>query len=417
MASVRVASNAVFKHKALGLPCALRVTVCGGGNAAHTAAAYLGSKPGLDVRVLTRKPEAWSKTIILETKGSSWAEKGTIQGEIDTITDRADEVIPDADVVLIAAPANAHAPILQKISSHVSRGCVVGALYSQGGFDWVARKYLSNLPSLDGIFGLQNIPWICKATEYGKTVQLIGPKKHLVLASYPVHKANDFARLAALLFDIPCITVPNFLCLTLSPSNQIIHPARYYGIFHTWDGKSAIPKDKIQWGLYTDMDDISADLLEQLDQELQGIKTKLIERFPNLDLSSVLPIARRIIDQYGPDISDTTTLKSIFRTNLGYAGCRTPISVSEDGYRPAVNSRLFWEDIPYGLCVLKSIAQMVGLATPQIDRMIRWHQQFMGKEYLRSDGTLDSDLLLETGAPEAYGINDVEQLVSSSITK
>ncbi len=40
------------------------------------------------------------------------------------------------------------------------------------------------------------------------------------------------------------------------------------------------------------------------------------------------------------------------------------------------------DDIPHGLCVLKDIAEQLGHATPWIDRMIEWHQQLMGKEYL-----------------------------------
>jgi opine dehydrogenase len=40
------------------------------------------------------------------------------------------------------------------------------------------------------------------------------------------------------LFSTPCRSVPNFLSLTLTPSNQIIHPGRVYGYFKDWDGKT-----------------------------------------------------------------------------------------------------------------------------------------------------------------------------------
>lgn len=59
----------------------------------------------------------------------------------------------------------------------------------------------------------------------------------LWLAAFPLETAPAMAGIAASLFDIPCSVVPNFLCLTLTPSNQIIHPARYHGIFRDWDGK------------------------------------------------------------------------------------------------------------------------------------------------------------------------------------
>jgi hypothetical protein len=50
-----------------------------------------------------------------------------------------------------------------------------------------------------------------------------------------------------------------------------------------------------------------------------------------------------------------------------------------------------------------------------IDFMIRWHQQFMGKEYLLPDNQLNPRLLGETGAPNKYGIHRAEQLVETCL--
>jgi len=35
-----------------------------------------------------------------------------------------------------------------------------------------------------------------------------------------------------------------------------------------------------------------------------------------------------------------------------------------------LNARFFWEDVPYGLVILKDIGQLVGVQTPNVDRMI-----------------------------------------------
>jgi len=158
---------------------------------------------------------------------------------------------------------------------------------------------------------------------------------------------------------------------------------------------------------------LAAMWLQKLDNELQQIKTALESRFPGLDLQSVLPIKERIIKQYGCDVKDTSTLKSVFRTNVGYGGCVTPAQEVEGGFIPSVNSRLFWEDIPYGLCILKGVAEMMDMKTPSIDFMIEWHQQWMGKEYVK-DGKLVKETMNET-APAAYGITSIEQLVSFSL--
>eukprot|EP00921_Rhytidocystis_pertsovi_P007906 GHVQ01013082.1.p1 GENE.GHVQ01013082.1~~GHVQ01013082.1.p1 ORF type:complete len:472 (+),score=53.05 GHVQ01013082.1:484-1899(+) len=400
---------------ALYTPTALTVAIVGGGNGAHAAAGYLGHKKSLRVRVLTRRPHLWSSAITVNTKGSSWENRGDFVGKLQRVSSQPEDVIPGSDVVLLCAPANAHPELLMKIAPHVSQNTWVGTLYGQGGFDWAATEaFRGDWSRLDALFGFQNIPWLCRTSEYGKCVQMIGPKKQLWIAAWPPSKACAVAKTMSLLFDIPAESLPNFLTLTLSPSNQIIHPARYYGIFHSWDGSSAMSSDAIQWGLYTEMDDFSAEWLRKLDDELQAIRRGLEKEYPQLDLSRVLPLGERIVEQYGEDVGDRSCLRTIFATNKGYAGCKTPVQKVPGGFVPALQSRLFWEDIPYGLCVLKNIAQMLAIPTPSIDFMIEWHQQFMGRQYV-INGRLNPTTIPETSAPEAYGIKDLDQLVRASL--
>uniref|UniRef100_K3W9S0 Opine dehydrogenase domain-containing protein n=1 Tax=Globisporangium ultimum (strain ATCC 200006 / CBS 805.95 / DAOM BR144) TaxID=431595 RepID=K3W9S0_GLOUD len=397
------------------------ITICGGGNGAHVAAAYLASK-GVAVQVLTRQPEKWGDEIEVTTQGSSWESKGTIVGKLQLVSKHAKNVIPQSDVVIVAAPANAHPDILASVAPYLKKGVALGALFAQGGFDWAAKKALGDkLADVELLFGLQNIPWICKAYEYGHKARIIGPKKCLYVACYPVERKKDAAKLMQALFDIPCDTVANFLNLTLTPSNQIIHPARYYAIFRDWDGKRTYTIEELEkrrgMTLYADFDEFSAEQLSMLDNELQQVKYALLQRFPALDLSDILPMGDRVVKQYGEDVADRSSLRQIFMTNLGYAGCATPLTeVAKGQYHPAVNSRLFWEDIPYGLCILKNMAEMLGnFPTPRIDFMIRWHQQYMGVTFLNADGQLNAQELWRTGAPNKYGIHSLEDLVATSL--
>ncbi|RHY27852.1 hypothetical protein DYB32_006486 [Aphanomyces invadans] len=142
----------------------------------------------------------------------------------------------------------------------------------------------------------------------------------------------------------------------------------------------------------------------------------------------------RVVKQYGDDVSDRTSLRAIFASNLGYAGCNTPLKeVTPGQFHPAVDSRyvdrrsrcddrcrgrLFWEDIPYGLCILKNMAEMLGnFPTPRIDFMIRWHQQFMQVQFLNDDNQLNPRELWRTGAPNKYGIHDIADLVDTSLPR
>lgn len=98
---------------------------------------------------------------------------------------------------------------------------------------------------------------------------------------------------------------------------------------------------------------------------------------------------------------------------MGLAGGKTAATDTP----PLSEQRLFWEDIPFGLCILRALAGMMSVPTPCIDDHIRWHQQFMGTTFLREDGTLDQDTLPSTGAPQAYGIHSLDQVVASALPR
>jgi opine dehydrogenase len=55
------------------------------------------------------------------------------------------------------------------------------------------------------------------------------------------------------------------LSLTLTPSNQIIHPGRIYGFFKDWDGKTPYKNLPL---FYEDMNEFSAKQLSLLDKEI-----------------------------------------------------------------------------------------------------------------------------------------------------
>ncbi|CAM9483320.1 unnamed protein product [Choristocarpus tenellus] len=144
-----------------------QVTICGGGNGAHVASGFMASL-GIRVKVFTRQPQRWGETITLSTKGSSWEKKGTIRGHLSLVTSDAKEAVAGSEVVIIAAPANAHPDLLRAVGPFLDDGAAVGALFAQGGFDWAAVHALGpHMKRIGVLFGLQNIPWICRIDTYG----------------------------------------------------------------------------------------------------------------------------------------------------------------------------------------------------------------------------------------------------------
>jgi len=244
-----------------------------------------------------------------------------IEGKINKVSDDPSVVIPGSNIITIAGPSYAHGEILNKIAKYVEEGSWVGTVFGQGAFDLQAHHALKGKEV--GIYALQTVPVICRGTDYGQSVQIIGPKDKLYCAAYPIEKAYEIANMLSLLYRIPTVVLPNFLCITLTPSNQIIHPGRMYGFFKNWDGKTPYSPTSIPH-LY-DLDEGSANEIQRLDNEIQAIKRKIVYYYPEIDLSLLLPIKERIIDNYGDQISDKSTLRTIFSTNAAYANFSFPL--------------------------------------------------------------------------------------------
>ena len=102
----------------------------------------------------------------------------------------------------------------------------------------------------------------------------------------------------------------------------------------------------------------------------------------------VHPIKTRIMNNYADSIKDTSTLKTVFNTNDGYAKNVFPMVPHADGKNVVLNKkcRFFTEDIPYGLCILKNIGDMLEVPMKATEECIYWHQKFMDIDFIDSEG-------------------------------
>ena len=142
-----------------------------------------------------------------------------------------------------------------------------------------------------------------------------------------------------------------------------------------------------------------------------------------------MPMKDRILTMYNGQISDKSSLKRIFNTNKGYSRVPFPM-VPVEGQdlkntapgdvlvKLNLNARFFWEDLPYGLTILKDIGNIVGVDTPNITRNIIFHQRHMPVKYVNEQtGEFNREVLLnQTGTPSAYGITTIEELVETSLS-
>lgn len=71
----------------------------------------------------------------------------------------------------------------------------------------------------------------------------------------------------------------------------------------------------------------------------------------------VIPLATRLLLQYGSQISDKSSMARMVGTNKAYAMARTPVLRTALGVMPDPSHRVVTDDIGWGLCVLVSIAE------------------------------------------------------------
>lgn len=114
---------------------------------------------------------------------------------------------------------------------------------------------------------------------------------------------------------------------------------------------------------------------------------------------------------YPQDIPDKTNLYTAIQTNAAYQGLKHPVKKTEDGkFLPDFSHRYMTEDIPFGLVVIRGIAEIMGIETPNIDKVLTWSQQQMGKEYL-VDKKLQGKDISTSRAPQSYGFTTIESIL------
>ena len=391
----------------------MQITICGGGNAAHALAGLLAAQEGQRVNVyLSFEGEAgrWQAGIAAQGGIEVIQRDGTVLGRPHLVSCQASEALAGSELVLLAVPAFAHGVVLAEIGPYLEEGAWLGALPARGCFDLCAWEALREKCFSVTLFGLQSLPWACRIGEYGRSVQILGSKARLDLAVWPTAGAAAVAGRLGALLGTRLDPAAGFFSLTLAGTGQLIHPGILFGRFHDWDGQPLAEAPPF----YQGVDAGTATTLEEMSAEVQDLRLALEQRFPGLDLSAVRPLAEWLRRSYADDILDFSSLQAMFNSNRSYAGLRVPARPASGGpgpggWQPDFRSRYLSEDVPYGLVPTRGIAELAGVETPVIDRVIEWAQTRLGQEYLVA-GKLRGWHLAATRAPQRYGLHSLEQL-------
>lgn len=331
----------------------MKMTIIGGGNIGTLLAAEMAAK-GHEITVYTSKPERWSKRIkVLDAD-----ENILLTGEVSKITDDLALAVRESEMIWITIPAQAFETLAKDIEPFVSEGQKIGIVPGSGGAEYAFCHILRRGIIL---FGLQRVHSIARLKEYGKSVYMLGRKPEIQIAAIPAKEAGGIADTITRLLDMPCAVLPNYLNVTLIPSNSILHTARLYTMFRDYKDGAVYPRNFL---FYEEWDDESSKMLLACDRELQD----LCARIP-LPLDMVKSLKKH----YESETVEAMTEK--IRGIKAFRGLTSPMKKTAEGWVPDFESRYFVADFPYGLEVIREIAKLFEVPTPYMDIVWNWYEK------------------------------------------
>ncbi|MGE5543011.1 MAG: hypothetical protein ACM3WT_08225, partial [Bacillota bacterium] len=116
----------------------MRVAVCGGGNAAHVLVPAIKAASGVWVGILAPYGDEAARLSNGVSSGGIVAayKDREVRGGADMVTPDPRDIIPFADIVILALPAFAHSAVVRSVLPWLKHGAWLGAMPSRSGFEF-----------------------------------------------------------------------------------------------------------------------------------------------------------------------------------------------------------------------------------------------------------------------------------------
>ena len=332
----------------------MKITIVGGGNIGTQFAVHCAEK-GHEVTVYTSRPEIYDGYLnIVDDTGII-----THQGVIKLATSDPEKAFRSADIIMVTMPSTMMKKIADIVFEHTSSRTIIGVVPGNGGSECAFRQCIGRG---NVFFGLERVPAIARLIQKGRTVKSTGYRNELHVAALPKNNGARCVDIIESIFDIKTLLIPNFLNLTLTPSNPILHTTRLRTIFKNWHEGITYKSVPL---FYEEWDDESSELLLACDEEVQDICRAL----PDFNLQYVKSLRLHYESQTAEAL--TKKISSI----AAFKGLQTPAVHIDGGYIPDLHSRYFTADFSYGLTIIKQVAEFAAVKTPNIDATMAWYKR------------------------------------------
>jgi len=337
----------------------MNITIVGGGNVGTQIAVHCAAK-GHYVTIFTSKPQLFSEKIEIVNENKEII----LSGKTQCVTDNPVKAFSNTELIFITVPSFYIEDISKIIKLVIKENVKICIVPGTGGGECNFINGIKNKNVV--VFGLQRVPSVARLTQYGKQVCAVGYRKELCVGALPNKYTIECNKIIENIFDIKSIPLPNYLNVTITPSNPILHTTRLKTLFKDYkDGKvySKIPL------FYEDWNNETSDLLLKCDEEVQNICRKL----KCFDLKYV----KSLKEHY--EVNNSQELTDKIKSIKGFKGLKTPMIKIDNGFIPDFNSRYFTADFPYGLSILIQIAKFVNVDVTNMCETLTWYHSIIKK--------------------------------------
>ena len=322
----------------------LNICICGGGSLGHVCAGVLASRHSVRVSILSGHPSDWGNIVsVTDPDGKVYT------GPIAKVSSDPAEVVKGSDIVLLCVPGYLIEKTLQSIKPFVG-DAAVGSVVCSTGFFFFAHKILGENAKL---FGFQRVPYIARVSEYGSKALLLGYKSSLLAALENI--PDPFTDTLQALFGTPVAKADNYLQVSLTNSNPILHTGRLFTMFKGQEER--VFDHNILF--YKEWTDEASRKLIEMDEEFFRLLDKLeVKGIPTL------------LDYY--ESTDAASLTRKISSIGAFQAITSPMVPCDGGWKLDKSSRYFTEDFPFGLRWIKELAADNNIETPVIDEVYAW---------------------------------------------
>ncbi|MDI9475749.1 MAG: NAD/NADP octopine/nopaline dehydrogenase family protein [Natronincolaceae bacterium] len=338
----------------------LTYCIIGAGNGGIAMAGYLamvGYKVNLYNRTLARiSPLMRERVIYLEGE-----EKG--YGVLNKITNNIEEAIEDVDIIMVTVPAMGHYNIARSMAPYLRDNQIV--ILSPGRTGGALEVYEILLRERENnkiiVAEAQTFIYACRSTAFNQA-HIFKSKKEVTLAAIPATETNYVLKLVNKVYP-QFIPAKDVLETSINNYGAIFHPAPT--LLNSGHIERCAPFEYYIEGITPSI----GNFLEKLDKE-------------RMELGRMLQIKTLSAIEWLEETyaAKGKTIFEAVQNNPAYRGLQAP---------QGLDIRYIYEDVPYGLVPMESMANVLGIRTPAITSIIDIAQLMTNRNFREEGRTAD----------------------------